>query len=355
MFNLDSLLRPHIKTLTPYSSARDEYSGSASVFLDANENPFGSVTGSDINRYPDPMQRELKQKLATIKGVSPQQVFMGNGSDEAIDLLYRAFCNPGQDEIIIMPPTYGMYRVSAELNNVSVKEVPLLAEDFRIDVDGVLDAVSDKTKLLFVCSPNNPTGNALKRQSIEGLLARFLGIVVIDEAYIDFSPQRSFIDRLHEYPNLVILQTFSKAWGMAGLRLGMAFASEEIIAVLNRVKPPYNISGLTQREALIGVSRLNRKETIVKEILKQRSFLFEKLKELSLVEKTYPSDANFILVKVPNARRVYDYLVNEDIIVRDRSKVALCVDCLRITVGTEEENKRLLKAMKAYEPSAMAI
>ena len=355
MFDLNSLLRPHIRKLKPYSSARDEFSGSASVFLDANENPFGSVTGANVNRYPDPYQRELKEKIAGIKRVEHDQIFLGNGSDEAIDLLYRAFCNPGVDEVITMPPTYGMYQVSAGLNDVAVKEVPLIPEDFRINVDGVLGAVAENTKMIFVCSPNNPTGNAMRRESVEGLLRGFDGLVVIDEAYIDFSPQRSFVDRLSEFPNLIVLQTFSKAWGMASLRLGMAFASPEIISVLNQIKPPYNIGGPTQEQALTGISRLNRKETIVKEILKQRSYLYDKLRELDLVEKIYPSDANFILVKVPEASKVYDYLVKSGIIVRDRSQIALCVDCLRITVGTEEENKLLLKALKAYEPSAVSI
>ncbi|HAA16384.1 MAG TPA: histidinol-phosphate transaminase [Cytophagales bacterium] len=355
MFDLNALLRPHIRTLKPYSSARDEFSGSASIFLDANENPFGSVTGADINRYPDPLQRELKELIAPIRRVVPEQIFLGNGSDEAIDLLYRAFCNPGQDEVIILPPTYGMYRVSADLNDVRIKEVPLIPEDFRIDVDGVLEAITEQTKMIFICSPNNPTGNAMRRQSIEGILKHFNGLVVLDEAYSDFSPQRSFVDRLNEFPNLIVLQTFSKAWGMAAIRLGMAFASQEIVQVLNRIKPPYNISGLTQQEALEGVKRLNRKETIVKEILKERAWLGTKLKEMELVEKVYNSDANFILIKVPEARKVYEYLVGEGIIVRDRSQVALVLDCLRITVGTSEENKKLLKALKAFEPSAISI
>ncbi|HAP58085.1 MAG TPA: histidinol-phosphate transaminase [Cytophagales bacterium] len=355
MFDLNALLRPHIRTLKPYSSARDEFSGSASIFLDANENPFGSVTGADINRYPDPLQRELKELIAPIRRVVPEQIFLGNGSDEAIDLLYRAFCNPGQDEVIILPPTYGMYRVSADLNDVRIKEVPLIPEDFRIDVDGVLEAITEQTKMIFICSPNNPTGNAMRRQSIEGILKHFNGLVVLDEAYSDFSPQRSFVDRLNEFPNLIVLQTFSKAWGMAAIRLGMAFASQEIVQVLNRIKPPYNISGLTQQEALEGVKRLNRKETIVKEILKERAWLGTKLKEMELVEKVYNSDANFILIKVPEARKRYEYLVGEGIIVRDRSQVALVLDCLRITVGTSEENKKLLKALKAFEPSAISI
>ena len=355
MFDLNTLLRPHIRTLKPYSSARDEYSGSASVFLDANENPFGSVTGANINRYPDPLQRELKELIAPIRRVKPEEIFLGNGSDEAIDLLYRAFCNPGEDEVIIMPPTYGMYRVSADLNDVRIVEVPLLPENFHIDVDRVLAAVTERTKMIFICSPNNPTGNALRRESVEAVIKNFPGLVVLDEAYIDFSPQRSFAENLSKFPNLVVLQTFSKAWGMASIRLGMAFASQEIIQVLNRIKPPYNISGLTQEEAREGIKRLNRKETIVKEILKERMWLGNKLKELELVQKVYPSDSNFILVRVPEARKVYEYLVGEGIIVRDRSQVALCADCLRITVGTEEENKQLVKAFKAYEPSAISI
>lgn len=347
-FNLNQLLRPHIANLTPYSSARDEYSGKEGVFLDANENPFGSITQERFNRYPDPYQSALKNRIGEIKGLPADQIFLGNGSDEAIDLLFRAFCNPRKDNIIILPPTYGMYEVSAEINDVHIKRVNL-TEDFQLPPEEVLQKVDDLTKIIFICSPNNPSGNHLKKEAIFQVLEGFQGLVVVDEAYIDFSERESFTTYLQKYPNLLVMQTMSKAWGLASLRLGMAFASREIIQILSRIKPPYNISGLTQATVLSAIDQVDKVNKMVKEILEEKDFLENALKTSALVQKVYPSDANFLLVKVKEARKVYHYLISEKIIVRDRSKVTLCEDCLRITVGTRHENEVLLRAMKEYQ------
>lgn len=346
-FSIDKLLRPHIANLTPYSSARDEYSGKEGVFLDANENPIGSITKADFNRYPDPYQSQLKDRIAGIKDVPAANIFLGNGSDEAIDLLFRAFCNPGKDNIIILPPTYGMYEVSAEINDVAIKRVNL-SEDFQLRPDEILAQVDDFTKIIFVCSPNNPSGNEMKKEAILQILNGFGGLVVVDEAYIDFSPSPSFTALLGQYPNLLVMQTFSKAWGLASLRLGMAFASRDIIQVLNRIKPPYNISGLTQETVLAALDGVDKMKAMVCAILEERQKLREALEGLPLVLKVYPSDANFLLVKIQQARQIYNYLIGNKIIVRDRSKVVLCEDCLRITVGTPAENKILLDALKNY-------
>ena len=346
-FAINKLLRPHIANLTPYSSARDEYSGKEGVFLDANENPFGSITEADYNRYPDPYQSQLKEKIAVIKDVPVSGIFLGNGSDEAIDLLFRAFCNPGKDNIILLPPTYGMYEVSAEINDVAIKRVNL-SEDFQLRPDEILAQVDDFTKIIFICSPNNPSGNQMKKEAIVQVLKGFEGLVVVDEAYIDFSERASFAEYINQYPNLLVMQTFSKAWGLASLRLGMAFATSEIIQVLNRIKPPYNISGLTQETVLAALGQVDKKNSMVVEILEERKNLDEALQKLPLVQKVYPSDANFLLVKIKDARQVYNYLIDNKIIVRDRSKVVLCDDCLRITVGVAEENRILLEALQKY-------
>lgn len=346
-FSIDKLLRPHIANLTPYSSARDEYSGKEGVFLDANENPIGSITEARFNRYPDPYQSHLKEKIAIIKDVPSSGIFLGNGSDEAIDLLFRAFCNPGKDNIIILPPTYGMYEVSAEINDVAIKKVNL-TEDFQLRPAEILAKVDDFTKIIFICSPNNPSGNQMKKEAIIQILKGFEGLVVVDEAYIDFSASPSFTQLLDQYPNLLVMQTFSKAWGLASLRLGMAFASTDIIQVLNRIKPPYNISGLTQETVLAALGEVDKKDSMVAEILEERKNLDEALQKLPLVKKIYPSDANFLLVKIRGARQIYNYLIDNKIIVRDRSKVVLCEDCLRITVGTGQENRVLLEALKKY-------
>lgn len=346
-FQLQNILRPHILTLTPYSSARDEYTGKEGVFLDANENAFGSVTEQDFNRYPDPYQWAVKEKLAPLKGVRPTQIFLGNGSDEPIDLLVRATCTPGQDSVLLLPPTYGMYEVSAALNDVEAIKVPL-TRDYQIDVPATLAAIQPRTKLLFVCSPNNPTGNLIERQSILTLLEAFPGLVVVDEAYIDFAETRSMTALLDQYPNLVVLQTFSKAWGLAALRLGMCFASEDLIRILNKVKPPYNISAPAQQLALEALQQTAQKDRMVAIILNQRTDLHERLLHLPMVRRVHPSDANFLLVEFDDARGVFNYLIDQKIIVRDRSRVTLCDDCLRITVGTADENDRLLKALKQY-------
>src|SRR5690554_6854062 len=305
IFNIHTLLRPHIANLTPYSSARDEYSGKEGIFLDANENPIGSITEASYNRYPDPYQTALKEKISEIKNVPASQIFLGNGSDEAIDLLFRAFCNPGRDNIIILPPTYGMYEVSAEINDVAIKRVNL-TDDFQLRPRAILEEVDLNTKIVFICSPNNPSGNRMKQEAILQVLNSFKGLVVVDEAYIDFSIEPSFTQLLDQYPNLLVMQTFSKAWGLASLRLGMAFASVEIIQVLNRIKPPYNISGLTQETVLAALGEVDRMKSMVKEILLQRDNLYKQLEPLSLVQKVYPSDANFLLVKIQGARQVYN-------------------------------------------------
>ena len=347
MADLQKLLRPHLQKLVPYASARDEFSGEAAVFLDANENPLGSATAEEYNRYPDPYQHRVKHMLARVKKVKEDRIFLGNGSDEAIDLLIRAFCEPGKDHIIILPPTYGMYKVSADINNVEVKEV-LLSTDYQPRVEEILNEVNEQSKILFICSPNNPTGNLQDAGSIRKLVESFPGLVVVDEAYIDFARVDSWAQELDKYPNLIILQTFSKAWGLAALRLGIAFANPELIRILNKIKPPYNVSELTQERALEAMSNIDKMETQVSIILHERVELMKALEELPLVEKVYPTDANFVMVKVPEPRKVYEFLVKKGIIVRDRSRVALCEGCLRITVGSPDENDQLLTQLAAW-------
>ncbi|PSL07825.1 histidinol-phosphate transaminase [Cecembia rubra] len=348
-FELEKILRPHILQIKPYSSARDEYTGKVGVFLDANENPYGALTGEAFNRYPDPYQTDIKDKLAQLKGLHGTQIFLGNGSDEAIDLLMRAFCVPGKDNIILLPPTYGMYEVSASINEIAIKKVEL-SEDFQLRTDAVLEAADAFTKIIFICSPNNPSGNKMDREAIRKIIRSFHGLVVVDEAYIDFSDEPSFTNELSAYPNLVVMQTFSKAWGLASLRIGMAFASDKIIRILNLIKPPYNISGLTQQKVLESLAQADKIEAIVKKILTERIYLEDELDNLSFVLKIYPSHSNFLLVKMDHARRIYEYLIHDMIIIRDRSKVILCEDCLRISVGTREENEQLIESLKRYEP-----
>jgi histidinol-phosphate aminotransferase len=344
MFNLDSLLRDNIRKLVPYSSARDEFKGEAQVFLDANENSLGSPLTRWYNRYPDPHQWKVKEAISRIKGVPPQHIFLGNGSDECIDLLYRAFCVPGKDNVIINPPTYGMYEVSANINDVEVRRATLL-DDFQLDLVHLENLVDSNTKIIWICSPNNPTANSMNRQDIEVVLNNFPGLVVIDEAYINFSRHKSFIQELSDYPNLVVLQTMSKAWGLAGLRMGMAFASEAIVDVYNKVKPPYNISQVNQELALKALEEVGQVNDMIRQLVAMREQLARDLVALPLVQKVHPSDANFLLVKMENARGVYERLLEDGIVVRDRSKVDLCEGCLRITVGTEKENGELLKAL----------
>lgn len=345
MFELNNLLRKNIKDLVAYSSARDEFKGEASVFLDANENAFGSPLDTNYNRYPDPLQNAVKKRLSEIKGVPVSNIFLGNGSDEAIDILYRSFCVPGTDNVIIVPPTYGMYEVSANINDIILQRIPLTV-DYQLNLEGIAEAINAQTKLIFICSPNNPTGNSINRDDIETILANFNGIVVIDEAYINFSRSKSFIQELTEYPNLVVLQTLSKAWGLAGLRIGMAFASEEIIEVFNKVKPPYNVNEASQALALQALENVKQVNDWIKETLSERDRLVLGLKDFKFVLDIYPSDANFILVKTTDAKAIYNFLVEKGIVIRDRSKIALCEGCLRITVGTPAENNVLLATLK---------
>jgi histidinol-phosphate aminotransferase len=346
-FNLQNLVRENIQKLVPYSSARDEFHGEAKVFLDANENSIGSPLTKWYNRYPDPHQKKIKEKLSTIKGVVPSQIFIGNGSDECIDILYRAFCNPGKDNVIICPPTYGMYEVSANINDVEVRKARLL-DNFQLDLVHMETLVDANTKIIWLCSPNNPTGNSLNRDDIEMVLNNFDGLVVIDEAYINFSRQRSFIPELKEYPNLVILQTLSKAWGLAGLRLGMAFASEEIISIYNKVKPPYNISEAVQELVIKALDNVQDVNAMIQIIVEERKRLEQELPTVPCVLHVYPSDANALLVKTADAKAIYNYLLTQQIVVRDRSKVELCEGCLRITVGTAKENDELLNALRSF-------
>ncbi|WP_282018859.1 histidinol-phosphate transaminase [Salegentibacter mishustinae] len=345
-FNINNLVRSNVAGLKPYSSARDEYqsTGSEMVFLDANENPFQT----DVNRYPDPQQRGLKTELAKIKNVSTEHILLGNGSDEVLDLLFRAFCEPGKDNVITLPPTYGMYKVLANINNIENREV-LLNSDFEPNVEEILDSVDQNTKLIFLCSPNNPTGNSFLEKKIIHILENFNGLVVIDEAYIDFSNKESWLNKLKEYPNLVITQTLSKAFGMAGIRLGICYASVEIIQILNKIKPPYNVNELTQLRALDRVHNKDVVDSEIADLLKQRAILSEALVEVNFIENIYPSDANFILVKVDDANKRYGQLLEKGIVIRNRTTQPLCENTLRFSVGTGEENKKLIEALKNIE------
>lgn len=340
--NLNKLIRPAIKAMKSYSSARDEFESQDEdlVFLDANENPFPN----GLNRYPDPQQMQLKNKLAALKGLRPSQILCGNGSDEVLDLIFRAFCEPNKDAIITLTPTYGMYAVLANLNGIQQQCVSLTA-DFQIDVPAVLNAIQPNSKLLFICSPNNPSGNVMNRTAVKGILKAFQGLVVIDEAYIDFTNTESWLEDLSKYSNLVVTQTLSKAYGLAGIRLGICYASEEIIAVLNKIKPPYNINSLTQNAALTAISKQENTKQQLKTILDQRTELIKEFKKIAWIEKLYPTDANFILIRVDNANLRYEKLKNKGIIVRNRTHEDGCTNCLRITVGTAEENKRLINTL----------
>ena len=343
-FELDKLVRPNIKTLKPYSSAKDEYTGDAKVLLDANENSLGSPLTKWYNRYPDPYQQKLKEKLAFVKQIAANQIFIGNGSDECIDILFRTFCEPGKDNVIICPPTYPMYEVSANINDIAIQKAPLLS-DYQLNLAHIEQLVNAHTKIIWICSPNNPTGNSLDRIDIETILNHFEGIVVVDEAYINFSKQKSFVQSLIDYPNLVVLQTLSKAWGLAGLRLGMCFASPQIIGYLNKVKAPYNINIVTQELALQALEEVGQVNDMIKLLVDMRVALAQVIASMPHVIQVFPSDTNFILVKIPKARQLYEYLLSQGIIVRDRSALELCEDSLRITVGTEQENTLLVDAM----------
>ena len=340
--NLNKLIRPAVKAMKSYSSARDEFESQDKdlVFLDANENPFPN----GFNRYPDPQQMQLKNKLAALKGLRPSQILCGNGSDEVLDLIFRAFCEPNEDGIITLTPTYGMYAVLANLNGIQQQCVSLTA-DFQIDVPAVLNVIQPNSKLLFISSPNNPSGNVMSRTAIKEILKAFKGLVVIDEAYIDFTDTESWLEDLSEHPNLVVTQTLSKAYGLAGIRLGICYASEEIIAVLNKIKPPYNINSLTQKAAISAISQRENTKKQLKTILDQRTELIKEFKKIAWIEKLYPTDANFILIRVDNANLRYEQLKNKGIIVRNRTREDGCTNCLRITVGTAEENKRLINTL----------
>ena len=342
-FNINNIVRDNVKGLKPYSSARDEYvsDGTQMIFLDANENPFEN----GVNRYPDPQQRNLKAVLSEQKGVSVNNMLLGNGSDEVLDLVFRAFCEPNKDNIISLPPTYGMYKVLSGINAVVNREV-LLTQDFELDVEGILGAVDKNTKIIFICSPNNPTGNSFDEMAVLRLLNEFAGLIVIDEAYIDFSTKKSWLKRLGEFPNLIITQTLSKAYGMAGIRLGLCFASQEIIAILNKIKPPYNVNGLTQKRALSQVLKIESLKMEIAEILAQKGALLKVLDQVDFIEKVYPSDANFILIKVDNANERYNQLLEKGIVVRNRTTQSLCENTLRFTIGTKKENEKLISVLK---------
>ena len=341
--NLQALVRPNIWNLVPYSSARSEFTGAASVFLDANENPFNNP----YNRYPDPLQQEVKTLIAQLRDVDAGQIFLGVGSDECIDVVYRTFCRPGVDNVVTMSPSYGMYEVCADINDVEYRRVPL-TDDFSLDADAMLATADERTKVMWICSPNNPTGNAFALDEIEAICSRFRGIVVVDEAYIDFSTRGSMLSRLSSIPNLIVMQTLSKAWGSASVRLGIAYASAEIIGIFNKVKYPYNISLLTQRYAIDLLKRHSEVTAWVKQLTANRQWLIEALGKLRCVKHIYPTDANFVLVRVSDADAIYDYLRAGGIIVRNRNRVEKCLGCLRITVGTAEENEILINALKEY-------
>lgn len=345
MRTLKELTRPNVWALKPYSSARDEYNGAeASIFLDANENPFNTPN----NRYPDPLQRNLKALISSLKGVKEESIFLGNGSDEAIDLVFRAFCQPGVDNVVAIEPTYGMYKVCAEVNDVEYRPM-LLDVYYQMKAKELLSGIDENTKAIFICSPNNPTGNSLCRAEIEKVLASFDGLVIVDEAYIDFSASPSLLKDIEKYPNLIVLQTFSKAWGCAAIRLGMAFASPEIIAIFNKIKYPYNVNLLTQKEAIRLLQEPEKVQAWVDVLLEERTRVMKEFAELPISIRVYPTDANFFLAKVVDAKALYDYLVSCGIIVRNRTNVALCKDCLRITIGTKEENDALLAALREVE------
>ena len=352
MFNINQLIRENIINLQPYSSARDEFNGVANIFLDANENSLGSPLDNKYNRYPDPYQLAVKQSIARLKNIPVENIFLGNGSDECIDLLYRCFCNPAKDNVVICPPTYGMYEVSGRINDIEIRKA-VLQENFQLDLKAINTQVDSNTKIIWICSPNNPTGNSIDHVDILYLLKTFNGLVVIDEAYIDFSAGISFLNNLKSYPNLIVLQTLSKAWGLAALRLGMAFASAEIITVLNKVKPPYNISGATQKIVLEALQQSEKVKEKIKELISLRSLLQKELLQISCIEKIYYSDANFLLVRMKDANSIYNYLIAKGIVVRNRNSIILCEGCLRITVGTKQENGLLIKTLKNYSKEVL--
>ncbi|MCB0462152.1 MAG: histidinol-phosphate transaminase [Flavobacteriaceae bacterium] len=344
--NIQDLMRDNIKALKPYSSARNEYKDASTnmVFLDANENPYNN----GVNRYPDPQQSSVKDLLAKQKKISKEQILLGNGSDEVLDLIFRVFCEPNQDNIITLPPTYGMYEVLANINAIENRKV-ILTEDFQPKINQILNTVDKQSKILFLCSPNNPTGNSFEESYVEKLISEFQGVVVIDEAYIDFSKQKSWLNRLNEFPNLIVTQTLSKAYGMAGIRLGICYASKEIISVLNKIKPPYNVNELTQQKALERLSKPEEVAAEIEDILEQRDWISAQLKEIPFIKTVYPSDANFVLAKMDNATKRYNQLIEKGIVVRNRTNQPGCEDCLRFTVGTKKEGERLIETLNEIE------
>jgi histidinol-phosphate aminotransferase len=340
MIDLNELVRENVKKLIPYSCARDEFKGKTGIFMDANENPYGN-----LNRYPDPYQKELKTAISKLKGIEEDKIFLGNGSDEIIDLCFRVFCNPGIDKVLTFTPTYGMYHVSASVNDIEVVKIPL-TDSFQIDLEKAVTLFSDKNlKLIFICSPNNPTANSMNYSEVEYIISKFNGIVVVDEAYIDFSEKASFIKLVNTYPNLILMQTFSKALGLAAIRVGMAFTNPSIVQYFNKLKPPYNISAINQKAALLKLSRIEQNKSLVFKIKKERNRLSANLLKMKIVEKVYPSDANFLLVKVKNANYIYNELVSRNIIIRNRSN--MIDNCVRITIGKKSENDRLINALKS--------
>jgi histidinol-phosphate aminotransferase len=343
-FNINNLIRENIKNMQPYSSARDEFKNFTQkmVYLDANENPFEN----GVNRYPDPQQRTVKNALSEIKKVNENQILLGNGSDEVLDLLFRAFCEPNKDNVITLPPTYGMYGVLANLNAIENRKV-ILTDDFQPQIDDILKKIDQNTKMIFLCSPNNPTGNSFSGESIVTLLKNFNGLVILDEAYIDFSEKESWLQEINDYPNLVITQTLSKAFGMAGIRLGILYASEVIISVLNKIKPPYNVNELTQQKALDRISDYPTIQSEIKSIYAERENLINELKNVNFVQNVFPTDANFVLIKVDDANKRYDQILEKGVVIRNRAKEPLCDNCLRITIGTKEENEKLIEVLKS--------
>jgi len=349
MFDLKNILRPNIASLTPYSSAREDFKGEADIFLDANENAIGSaITTHLLNRYPDPLQLKVKEKLGLMKDIPAANIFLGNGSDEAIDILIRAFCNPGKENIVVLPPTYGMYEVAARINDIAVKAVNL-TDDLQLNLSSISSAIDSNTKLIFVCTPNNPTGGIIERTDIEKLLNSFNGIVVVDEAYIDFADEESMLKDIGQYPNLVVLQTFSKAWGLAGLRVGMAFASREIISIMNKIKAPYNVGDLAQQLVLNALENKAKVNEMIGILKKERATLIDKLKAFSFVKDILPSQANFLLVKTTCPNELYEFLIANKVVVRNRSTLPLCEGGLRMTIGTPDENKKLIELIQIFK------
>ncbi len=346
-FNINSLVRENIKSLKPYSSARDEYKDTQiheMIFLDANENPFNN----GVNRYPDPQQNNVKDILSEIKNINKKNILLGNGSDEVLDLIFRAFCEPNKDNIITLPPTYGMYGVLANINAIENKEV-LLNKDFQPKVADILAVANANSKLLFLCSPNNPSGNSFTVKAVEELLTKFKGLVILDEAYIDFSEHKSWLEKLEKYPNLIITQTLSKAYGMAGIRLGVCYASSEIIQILNKIKPPYNVNELTQLKAIDRLQRIDEVTNEINQLVEERKRLKKELESINYIAHIYPSDANFLLLKVDDATKRYNQLIEYGVVIRNRTTQPLCTNCLRISVGISEENQKLMRALKAIQ------